>query len=159
MSVKGRQETCWQLNELAGESMSASRDRFEELVQEGILHQSGQAFSLALPAGRALDYIPYQWVQTRFDNFLYWDRAVVAQAHRRQGVGRSLFATLMADAADAGADLVVCAVHDRPHNRVGHAFVQALGFVAIESVMLPSRDIVTFYQCPVTQRSTAIATP
>lgn len=163
MSAKGGQgasEICWQLNECAGESLRLSRERFDHLLLQGVLQQQPRrAFSLALPPGRVIDYVPYQWVQTRFDSFLYWDRTVVAEDFRRQGIGRSQFAALMTDAQIAGAQFVLCAVHDRPLNRVGHAFVQALGFTSIESVMLPSRDIVTFYQCPVTQRSTAIATP
>lgn len=139
-------ELCWQLNESAGEVMRLTRDRFDELLQQGLLFQQEQAFSLALPVGLALDYVPYQWAQARFDNFLYWDRVVVAAACRRQGRGRALFEETLYRARRNGAALLLCAVHDRPPNRVAHDFVQALAFSAIESVMLPSREIVTFYQ-------------
>ncbi|MCB1649298.1 MAG: GNAT family N-acetyltransferase [Pseudomonadales bacterium] len=145
---------CWQLNEEGGEAMTLSRGRFEELMRAGDCVHLPHAFSLSLPAGLPLDYVSYQWAQTRFDNFLFWERVVVAEADRRKGLGRELFNGLLNSAREQGIARVLCAVHERPANRVGHAFVQALGFSAIESQMLPSREIVSFYQ-----RSTAIATP
>lgn len=134
--------------------MALSRARFEELMRAGECAYRPNAFSLFLPAGLPLDYVPYQWAQTRFDNFLFWDRVVVAELDRRKGLGRELFTALMHTAREQNIELLLCAVHERPANPTGHAFVQAQEFSAIESVMLPSREIVSFYQ-----RSTAIATP
>lgn len=151
---------CWRLNERVGEALSLSSDRFTDLLQGSDVLQTKQqaaavlAFSVALVAGKPLEHVSYQWFLTRFDEFLYWDRVVVGSAWQRRGLGRALFESLRGEAQARGLHSMVCQVHERPPNPAAHAFVQSLGFTAIESVMLPSREIVTMYQ-----RSTARATP
>ena len=112
------------------------------------------AFALAMSSGQALEHVSYQWFLTRFENFVYVDRVVVDDASRRQGHGTQLLQACIVKAQEQHKSLIVCQVHDRPSNQIAHLFVQRMGFHAIESVMLPSREIVTMYQ-----RSIAIATP
>jgi predicted GNAT superfamily acetyltransferase len=94
------------------------------------------------------------WFVTRFEDFLFLERLVVEPGVRRAGIASALLERVLQDCREAGLSSVCCQVHDRPANREAQAFVLARGFRAIESVMLPSRDIVTMYQ-----RSTATATP
>ena len=82
-----------------------------------------------------------------------WGLEVRCSAYRA-GIGSGLLERAVQWSREAGLMSLCCQVHDRPLNRDAHAFVMALGFTALESVMLPSRDIVTMYQ-----RSTATATP
>lgn len=152
---------CWQLHQkAAGEALTITASGFADIARASdldVVYMEGQlvrGFALAISAGKALDHVAYQWCMTRFENFVYWDRAVVDARHRRRGIGRDLFASIKNKAIAQRSAMLLCQVHDRPANRVGHLFVQSLGFTSVESVMLPSREIVTMYQ-----RSIAIATP
>lgn len=154
----------WRLNEAAGtEALSLPESQFAERVaQSDCVVERWQdkpggklsGFLLAFRAGRAVENFGYMWFQTRFDNFLYVDRVVVMARGRLQGVGTAMLQEVLQWCRERGIDNVVCQVHDRPPNPVGHTLCGELGFLPLESVMLPSRDIVTMYQ-----RSTAIATP
>lgn len=156
-----RMRRCWQIQQqAAGESLSITASGFEDIVRASdldIVCMEGaviRAFALAISSGKALDHVVYQWCMTRYENFVYWDRAVVDSRHRRSGIGRDLFARLLNKANAQHSAMLLCQVHDRPANKTGHLFVQSLGFTPVESVMLPSREIVTMYQ-----RSMAMATP
>ena len=152
---------CWQLQRSAAvESLEITADGFVDIARASDLdevYMEGQvlrAFALAISAGQALDHVAYQWCMTRFENFLYWERTVVDKHHRRRGIGTDMFDALLLKAKAQNNEMLLCQIHDRPVNKVGHQFVQSLGFTSIESVMLPSREIVTMYQ-----RSIAMATP
>lgn len=152
---------CWRLHEkAAGEALTITAGGFLDIARASDLNvvcmegQEVRAFALAISAGQALDHVAYQWCMTRFENFVYCDRAVVDVRRRRSGIGSELFASLQSKARAQQSEMLLCQVHDRPANRAGHQFVQNLGFTPIESVMLPSREIVTMYQ-----RSIAMATP
>ncbi len=55
---------------------------------------------------------------------------VVAQAHRRRGVGRALMQRVLADAAEAGVRKVQLLSHKRHAGDGVHDFYRALGFTA-----------------------------
>jgi GNAT superfamily N-acetyltransferase len=55
---------------------------------------------------------------------------VVADSHRRRGVGRALVERLMADAAAAGCHKVQLLTHKRHASDGAHDFYRALGFTA-----------------------------
>lgn len=154
----------WKLNEAAGaEAFSLPESQFAELVgQSDCVVERWQGkpggklsgFLLGIGAGRAVENFGYMWFQTRFDNFLYVDRVVTVADARRRGMATAMLMEVMQWCRERGIDNLVCQVRDRPANPAGHALCKKLGFTPLESVMLPSRDIVTMYQ-----RSTAIATP
>lgn len=151
----------WRLNErMAPEALNLSERMFSELAQRCDYRfelKAGprlSAFALAMSSNQAIDHVSYQWFMTRFDDFVYLDRIVVDNPFFRQGLGTQLLEACVAKAHNEHKTLIVCQVHDRPSNKVGHLFAQSMEFHAIESVMLPSREIVTMYQ-----RSIAIATP
>lgn len=154
----------WKLNESAGaEAFGLSENQFEELVEQsdclverwqGNFGGKLSGFLLGIGAGRAVDNFGYMWFQTRFDSFLYLDRVVTIADARRRGMATAMVVEVLLWCRERGIDNLVCQVHDRPANPAGRALCKKLGFTPLESVMLPSRDIVTMYQ-----RSTAIATP
>lgn len=164
MSSHSRIPKLWRLNEAAGaEAFSLPESQFAELVgQSDCVLERWQdkpggklsGFLLGFSAGRVVENFGYMWFQTRFDNFLYVDRVVMAADGPPQGVGSSMLLEVLQWCRERGIDNLVCQVHDRPPNPVGHALCGKLGFQPLESVMLPSREIVTMYQ-----RSTATATP
>ena len=151
----------WSLNEKAAfEALRQPESQFLERIPHCDYHlefrknSKIKAFALGISAGQAVEQFAYQWFMTRFDDFVYLDRVIVEPTLHRQGIGAGLCHSLVTKAEASKQTMLVCQVHDRPNNAVGHLFVQGMGFQAIESVMLPSREIVTMYQ-----RSIAIATP
>ncbi len=154
-------KAMWHLNENAAiEALQQTKSQFLERLEFCDHHflvgtaSKVSAFALGMSAGLAIEQFSYQWFMTRFDDFVYLDRVIVDVPLRRQGVGAGLLDQCVKSAQAKSQTSLVCQVHDRPSNAEGHSFVQHMGFHAIESVMLPSREIVTMYQ-----RSIAIATP
>ncbi len=154
----------WRLNEAAGaEAFSLPERQFAELVEqcdcvvERWQDKPGgklSGFLLGISAGKLVENFGYLWFQTRFDNFLYINRVVTTIDDRRADAGTAMLLDVLQWCRERGIASVVCQVHDRPPDPAGHALCKALDFQPLESVMLPSRDIVTMYQ-----RSTATATP
>jgi hypothetical protein len=96
-------------------------------------------FLIAL-AERAPEIAPnYRWFAERFHRFVYIDRIVVADCARCKGVGRLLYADLIAAAAEAVYPRVCCEVNIDPPNPVSDAFHAALGFAEIGRAWLPDR--------------------
>lgn len=166
MSVGGRSESlscksAWRLNQKAcpaalqmSEGDFAQRYDACDLRLQEIHRERLQAFALGMTSRNPQADFSLQWFLTRFEDFLFLERIVVEPSLRRSGFGSGLLERAVQWSREAGLTSLGCQVHDRPVNRDAHAFVLARGFTAIESVMLPSRDIVTMYQ-----RSTATATP
>lgn len=148
--------SLWQLHEQeVGEALEITRSQFLETLQQcDLVLTRDAAFLLGISSRQPVDNFTWHWFMMRLDSFLYIDRMVVASAKRRQGCARSLLEEALSWCRKEGIDHLVCQVHDRPPNPAAHAFCRNLGFQAIESVMLPSRNIVTMYQ-----RSIASAIP
>lgn len=152
-------EQYWKMNQQS-EVLALPTLDFSELVQscdfvaERRENDSLQGFMLGISAGKGADNFGYQWFLARFDDFLFVDRVVVDQDFHRTGVATSLYDDALHWCRQHGIARIVCQIHDRPPNPAARALHLALGFQEIESVMLPSRNIVTMFQ-----RSTAIATP
>jgi predicted GNAT superfamily acetyltransferase len=68
------------------------------------------------------------WFRSRFDKFLYVDRVVVAEGHRKHGLGRLLYADLFGRAELLGHTSVVCEVNSQPPNPISARFHAAQGF-------------------------------
>jgi predicted GNAT superfamily acetyltransferase len=164
MSNHSLARNLWKLNEAAGAAaLSVSENQFAELVEQSdclIERWQGKpggklsGFLLGIDSSRVVENFGYVWFQMRFDNFLYVDRVVITTDARRRGMATAMLTQVLQWCREHGIDNLVCHVHDRPANPAGHALCKTMGFMPLESVMLPSRDIVTMYQ-----RSTAIATP
>lgn len=152
-------EQYWKMNQQS-EVLALPKLDFAELVQgcdfvaERREGERLQGFMLGISAGKGGDNFGYQWFMARFDDFLFVDRVIVNHVDRGCGVATSLYDDAMHWCRQQGIARIVCQIHDRPPNPAARALHLALGFQEIESVMLPSRNIVTMFQ-----RSTAIATP
>ncbi|WP_188111344.1 GNAT family N-acetyltransferase [Nocardioides antri] len=54
-------------------------------------------FVITLPTGAAYDSSRYDWFEDRLDDYVYLDRIVVADTHRRQGVASRLYDAIESD--------------------------------------------------------------
>lgn len=54
-------------------------------------------FVITLPMGTDYDSSRYEWFEDRLEDFVYLDRIVVADTHRRQGVASRLYDAVEAD--------------------------------------------------------------
>ncbi|MDX1491162.1 MAG: GNAT family N-acetyltransferase [Pseudohongiellaceae bacterium] len=161
MTHKRINHALWELNQKAGgEALDKSESEFGLLVHLAdfsIIRKDIdeiQGFMLGMASGRDIEHFSYQWFMARYDNFLYIDRVVVDESARGNALASSMYEEARFWARQNGIDKIVCQLYDRPPMPEAHTQLKELGFEALESVMLPSREIVTMYQ-----RSTAIATP
>lgn len=91
----------------------------------------------------------FLWFRGRYDRFLYVDRVVVAERHRRRGLAAALYEDLFAEARAAGAERVVCEVNADPPNPGSDAFHARLGFAEVGAQTLPNGKTVRYYARPV----------
>jgi hypothetical protein len=93
----------------------------------GEIESSIQGFLIGLEgAGLAYSSANYQWFSSRYDRFLYVDRAVVAPPAFGRGMGQAFYRAFIYQAADHP---VLCAeVNTRPRNERSLAFHAAFGF-------------------------------
>ena len=58
-----------------------------------VLDDGGQVggFVITLPTGAAYDSSRYEWFEDRLEEYVYLDRIVVAETHRRRGVASRLY--------------------------------------------------------------------
>lgn len=149
-------DRLWKMHDRdAGEALETPRSQFlETLEQCDLVLARDAAFLLGISSHQPVDNFAWHWFMMRLESFLYIDRMVVSAQQRRRGLATALLEEALGWCRKEGIDHVVCQVHERPPNPAAHALCRKLGFQDIESVMLPSRSIVTMYQ-----RSTASATP
>lgn len=72
----------------------------------------------------------YLWFESRYDDFIYIDRVVVAPEASGRGIAKALYADL--EAAMVGkVAAITCEVNIRPPNRASTAMHRRLGFVEV----------------------------
>ncbi|MFP5309448.1 MAG: GNAT family N-acetyltransferase [Actinomycetes bacterium] len=90
------------------------------------------ALVLALPSGCGYRSENYAWFErAETQPYLYVDRVVVADAHRRLGLGARLYDEVVAAARASGAAAVCAEVNVRPRNEASLRFHEARGFVPV----------------------------
>jgi uncharacterized protein len=99
--------------------------RVATMVERGI------AFLLAFDQSADYDNWNFIWFRERFETFLYVDRVVVKNDHRRLGLGRLLYDDLFRRARHLGHQRIACEVNVRPPNPVSDAFHANLGFAEV----------------------------
>ena len=64
-----------------------------------VLDDGGQVggFVITLPTGATYDSSRYEWFEDRLDEYVYLDRIVVAETHRRRGVASRLYDAVESD--------------------------------------------------------------
>jgi predicted GNAT superfamily acetyltransferase len=129
--VPAREELLRVNNANARETSVLTREGFDRMIAAAHVATfiaPGAAFLLAFEERDAYEGGHFLWFRSRFDRFLYIDRVVVAEAHRRHGLGRRLYADLFERAAQRGHARVVCEVNQSPPNPRSDAFHAAHGF-------------------------------
>jgi uncharacterized protein len=111
-------------SELTGEAF----DRMIAAAKIATYIEPSAAFLLAFEHRDAYDGGHFLWFRARFDKFLYIDRVVAAEDHRRRGLGRALYEDLMARARPLGHSRIACEVNALPANPTSDAFHASLGF-------------------------------
>lgn len=96
-----------------------------------------QAFLLAFREGVDYDSPNYRWFAARYPRFLYVDRIVVAASAQVGGVGRRLYADVLALARREGVPLITCEYDVVPPNPASERFHARLGFREVARQLLP----------------------
>jgi hypothetical protein len=88
----------------------------------------GAALLLAFEQNCDYDGGHFLWFRSRFENFLYIDRVVVAAEQQRLGLGRLLYADLFRRSEQLGQSHIVCEVNSQPPDHTSDASHAAQGF-------------------------------
>jgi predicted GNAT superfamily acetyltransferase len=90
-------------------------------------------FVLTFTPGSAYDGLEFEWfTQTYADRFLFVERIVVAEGHRREGIASAVYRAV--ERAAKPFDRVVA----RVHSEAGLAFHAARGYVEVGKQRLPT---------------------
>lgn len=90
--------------------------------------QPAAAFLLAFDQDADYDSPNFLWFRARHGAFLYIDRVIVGEEHRRLGLGRRLYDDLFERAGTMGVPRIACEVNLSPPNPASDAFHASLGF-------------------------------
>lgn len=113
------------------------RSRLVTLHQMAAVHRvvvdAGKvcAFLLVMREGCAYDSLNYRWFDKRYKRFLYVDRVVIAGACQGRGLGRLLYADLLAFARINRVNTVTCEIDADPPNEPSRRLHAALGFCEV----------------------------
>lgn len=118
-------------NAFAAETSHLEAEDWSRLVRQArvaALVPPGDAFLLVLDQDADYDSPNFLWWKERRKRFLYVDRIVVAHAAQGRGLGRRLYAHVLAEARRLGFDRIVCEINLEPPNPGSVAFHRALEF-------------------------------
>ncbi|MDW3219829.1 MAG: GNAT family N-acetyltransferase [Acidimicrobiales bacterium] len=88
-------------------------------------------FLIGLGPGAGYDSHNYAWFSARYDDFVYVDRIVVAEAGRGGGVGSLLYDEFARRGRADQTPVMLAEVNIRPRNDASLAFHDAHGFVSV----------------------------
>lgn len=102
----------------------------EQAAQHRVIDRDGEAvgFLLTLREGADYDSPNYRWFASRYRQFLYVDRIVVAASAQGLGVGQRLYRDAYRHARDQALPVLVCEFDTLPPNPTSARFHAALGF-------------------------------
>jgi predicted GNAT superfamily acetyltransferase len=126
-------------NASARETSLLTREKLDRMIaaaRVATFIAPSAAFLLAFEQGDVYDGGHFLWFRNRLDRFLYVDRIVIAQQHRRRGLGRLLYSDLFRRARQLGHTRIVCEVNSHPPNPTSEAFHSAQGFAEIATATI-----------------------
>ncbi|HSH41708.1 MAG TPA: GNAT family N-acetyltransferase, partial [Arenicellales bacterium] len=106
---------------------SVTREYFRDQIDNDsyfrAVYRDGRpaAFLLAMPETADYDSLNFLWFRERYPRFVYVDRIVVGEDHRRAGFGQALYADLLAW-AEGRTPRLACEVNTRPANEPSMRF-------------------------------------
>jgi predicted GNAT superfamily acetyltransferase len=128
-------------NASSRETSRLTAERFDQLVgaaRIALFCPPAAALLLAFVQTDEYDGGHFLWFRGRLARFVYIDRAIVAEAHRRRGLGQKLYAHLFKMATQLGHTNVVCEVNLQPPNPTSDKFHAALGFEEVGRATIDS---------------------
>ncbi len=97
------------------------------------------AFFLVFAHDSAYDGTNFAWFVDRYpDGFLYLDRIIVAESHRRRGIGGLIYSAVETQATPGR---LTCEVVCEPPNTASLAFHQSRGFVEVGTLSQPNGKV------------------
>jgi uncharacterized protein len=126
-------------NASASETSLLTREKLDRMISSAVVAtviKPSAAFLLAFEQGDGYDGQHFLWFRNRFDSFIYVDRVIVSEQHRRLGLGRWLYADLFRRAEHRGHTSIVCEVNSQPPNPTSDAFHAAQGFEEVGSATI-----------------------
>ncbi|MCD2470513.1 GNAT family N-acetyltransferase [Jiella sp. MQZ9-1] len=137
-------------NAHAAELSLLDADGFARLIASAAhARQSADASAFVVAFDERADYgsVNYLWFKTRYERFLYVDRAVVAPSARGRELAHALYDTVFAVADSLQSGPVVCEINVEPPNLASQRFHEACGFRAVGGAALPGgRKMVAYYE-------------
>lgn len=136
---------------------SVDADRLTFLLDESVIALAATAraevvgFALVLPPGSTYDSVNYRWFANRGDDVMYLDRVAIDAGHRRRGLGRALYTSVLDRIAADHADMTRLGleVNIEPPNPASMAFHRELGFVEVGRQATPYGAVVSLMERPV----------
>ena len=122
--------------------LASNADYYRVAEQDGAV----VGFVMAIRHGTTYWSKNYAWFSGRYPAFLYLDRVVIAPPARRTGVGRALYADLVAFAAGSWPR-VTLEVNIDPPNPGSMAFHETMGFRRVGS-RADASGAVAMYELP-----------
>ena len=123
-------------NASARETSLLTPEKFDRMISAASVAtfvEPDAAFLLAFAQHDDYDGRHFLWFRARYDRFLYIDRVVVTERHRRSGLGRRLYADLFRRADQLGHANITCEVNTQPPNPTSDAFHANQGFDEVGS--------------------------
>jgi predicted GNAT superfamily acetyltransferase len=108
-------------------------------------------FALVLGPGSTYDSVNYRWFAERGDDIMYLDRVAIDAGHRRLGLGRALYMSVLGRIAAQYPDMsrLGLEVNVEPPNPGSMAFHHGLGFTEVGRQRTPYGAVVSLMERPV----------
>ena len=137
-------DTILAINNSAGESIlpidRARMARFLDIARYfRVAEINGQiaGFLIALTPDADYDSPNFIWFKAHYPEFVYIDRVVMTQDHRRSGIGRLFYADILSF-AEVRQPILVTEVFIQPRDEVSLLFFKTQGFVEAGQQSLPN---------------------
>ena len=90
------------------------------------------AFLIALRSKVDYNIQVYRWFLQKYPDFIYIDRVVIDEAHRRMGIARKLYEYVFDHSYRQGITTIAAGVEVEPaYNKASIAFHNAMGFIEV----------------------------